>query len=106
LEDTPPSITWEENHQLDGPGLEYLVSYLSGDQSFAEGDSDWLVCSDEIRSPEIIATVKLELNSLNFPDMCAKETHSCLLKSHFENVTSSALDCSSMHWIVTSSTIS
>ncbi|GKC89822.1 hypothetical protein Tco_1150471, partial [Tanacetum coccineum] len=64
--------------------------------SFAEGDSDRPVCSDDIRSPEIIATVKLELNSLNFPDMCAKETHSCLLKSHFENVTSSALDCSSL----------
>ncbi|GKE67212.1 hypothetical protein Tco_1521373, partial [Tanacetum coccineum] len=96
LEDKPSSITWEENHQPDGPGSEYLVSYLSGDQSFAEGDSDRPVCSNDIRSPKIIATVKLELNSLNFPDMCAKENHSCLLKSHFENVTSSALDCSSL----------
>ncbi|GJU83023.1 mediator of RNA polymerase II transcription subunit 14 [Tanacetum coccineum] len=96
LEDKPSSITWEEKHQPDGPGSEYLVSYLSSDQSFAEGDSDPLVCSDDIRSPEIIATVKLELNSLNFPDMYAKETHSCLLKSHFKNVTSSALDCSSL----------
>ncbi|GJX70313.1 hypothetical protein Tco_0307484 [Tanacetum coccineum] len=96
LEDKPSSITWEEKHQPDGPGSEYLVSYLSGDQSFAEGDSDPPVCSDDIRSLEIIATVKLELNSLNFPDMCAKETHSCLLKSHFKNVTSSALDCSSL----------
>nr|GEX46684.1 mediator of RNA polymerase II transcription subunit 14 [Tanacetum cinerariifolium] len=106
LEDTPSSITWEEKHQHNGPGLEYLVSYLSGDQSFAEGDFDRLVCSYDIRSLEIIATVKLEQNSLNFPDMCAKGTHSCLLKSHFKNVTSSALDCSSMHWIVISSTIS
>ncbi|GJY52323.1 mediator of RNA polymerase II transcription subunit 14 [Tanacetum coccineum] len=88
LEDKPSSITWEEKNQPDGPGSEYLVSYLSGDQSFAEGDSDRPVCSDDIRSPEIITTVKLELNSFNFPDMCAKETHSCLLKSHFKNVTS------------------
>nr|GEY56989.1 hypothetical protein [Tanacetum cinerariifolium] len=65
--------------------------------SFAKGDSDRPVCSDDIRSPEIIATVNLELNNLNFPDMCAKETHSCLLKSHFKNVTSSALDCLSLH---------
>nr|GEY18898.1 hypothetical protein [Tanacetum cinerariifolium] len=47
----------------------YLVSYLSGDQSFAKGDSDEPVCSDYIRSPEIIATVILELKSLNFPDI-------------------------------------
>nr|GEY97573.1 hypothetical protein [Tanacetum cinerariifolium] len=106
LEDTPSSITWEEKHQPDGPGLKYLVSYLSGYQSFAEANFDQPVCNDDIRSPEIIAIVNLELNILNFPDMCAKETHSCLLKSHFENVTSSALDFSSLHWIVTSSTIS
>ncbi|GJU71621.1 mediator of RNA polymerase II transcription subunit 14 [Tanacetum coccineum] len=114
LEDKPSSITWEEKHQPDGPGSEVVngdSSFLIGSfldvpvgqeltmqalVSFAEGDSDRPVCSDDIRSPEIIATVKLELNSLNFPDMCAKETHSCLLKSHFENVTSSALDCSSL----------
>nr|GFA30210.1 probable serine/threonine-protein kinase Cdc7 [Tanacetum cinerariifolium] len=96
LEDTPSSITWEEKHQPDGPGSKYLVSYLPGDQSFAKGDSDRPICSDDIRIPKIIATVKLELNSLNFPDMCAKETHSCLIKSHFENVTSSALDYSSL----------
>nr|GEZ87045.1 hypothetical protein [Tanacetum cinerariifolium] len=74
-------------------------------QSFVEGDFDRPVCSYDIWSPEIIVIIKLELNSLKFPDMCAKETHSCLLKSHFENVSSSSLDCSSLHWIVLFSTI-
>ncbi|GKC99161.1 hypothetical protein Tco_1169436, partial [Tanacetum coccineum] len=54
------------------------------------------VCSDDTKSGEVLATVKLEPNSVTLPDMSAKETDSHSLKSHSENVTSSALDCSSL----------
>nr|GEY92580.1 hypothetical protein [Tanacetum cinerariifolium] len=54
------------------------------------------VCSDDTKSREVLATVKLEPNSVTLPDMSAKETDSRSLKSHSENVTSSALDCSSL----------
>ncbi|GKD82683.1 hypothetical protein Tco_1349522, partial [Tanacetum coccineum] len=57
---------------------------------------DLPVCSDDTKSREVLATVKLEPNSVTLPDMSAKETDSRSLKSHSENVTSSALDCSSL----------
>ncbi|GKD86088.1 hypothetical protein Tco_1357242, partial [Tanacetum coccineum] len=35
------------------------------------------VCSDAMKSREVLATVKLEPNSVTLPDMSAKETDSC-----------------------------
>ncbi|PWA96343.1 hypothetical protein CTI12_AA041070 [Artemisia annua] len=52
--------------------------------------------SNDTKSGEILATVKLEPNGVTLPDTSAKETDSFLLKSRSENVTSSALDCSSL----------
>lgn len=52
--------------------------------------------SNDTESREVLATVKLEPNSVTLPDTSAKETDFSSLKSHSENVTSSALDCSSL----------
>ncbi|GJR63466.1 hypothetical protein Tco_1505628 [Tanacetum coccineum] len=54
------------------------------------------VCSDDTKSGEVLATVKLEPNNVTLPHMSAKETDSHSLKSHSKNVTSSTLDCSSL----------
>ncbi|GKF42526.1 hypothetical protein Tco_0125868, partial [Tanacetum coccineum] len=35
------------------------------------------VCSDAMKSREVLAIVKLEPNSVTLPDMSAKETDSC-----------------------------